>query len=81
MTKSKTKAKHAKRQFSAAAYLGKSGQFTLPLRAYKPGSPMVIPVTVVDVRPSYGRVDVAIEPVNGDGAAWVDSKSVKIEEL
>ena len=28
-------------------------------------------VKVVDVRESYGRIDVMVEPINGVGQAWV----------
>lgn len=33
--------------------------------------------TVTDVREVYGRVDVLIEPVSGQGACWCDYSQVK----
>jgi len=35
-----------------------------------------IDVTVVDIRSSYGRVEFLVEPVHGQGEAWVESKRV-----
>jgi len=37
---------------------------------------MVVDVEVIDVRTQFGRVDVKITPVNGQGFTWVESGTV-----
>jgi len=35
-------------------------------------------VTILDGRMAYGRQDILVEPVEGEGAAWVSAERVKI---
>lgn len=41
---------------------------------------MTFTVTITDVRPRYGVVDVEITPVHGTGKQWVQLTSVELSE-
>lgn len=40
-----------------------------------------VPVSVIDARKCFGRIDLKISPVDGDGAIWVQSDAVDLESL
>jgi hypothetical protein len=40
---------------------------------------MVVDVTIVDARPSFGRIDYLVTPAAGAGEAWVDSTKVELD--
>ena len=37
-----------------------------------------IPVRILDARENFGRVDVLVEPITGEGQAWYSADNVKI---
>lgn len=39
---------------------------------------MRVPVVVRGVRDAFGRVDVRIMPVGGEGEVWVNSRAIKL---
>ena len=40
---------------------------------------MDFPVTVLDVRRVWNRIDLLIEPIAGKGKSWVDAQTVDIQ--
>jgi len=52
-------------------YIGREGRYTLV-------APLYFDVKVTDVKTSYGRVRVLVEPISGSGEAWVDLSSVQL---
>lgn len=40
-------------------------------------APLSVPVTVIDARTHWGRVDVLVTPVGGTGEAWVSAERLK----
>ena len=54
-----------------AAMIGKKATLTTP-------EGLKIPVRVLDVRSTYGRQEVLVEPVTGTGKAWVGVKRVNL---
>jgi hypothetical protein len=55
-----------------ARYIGKNAVVLTGL-----GS-IIIPVTITDVRVLFGRVDLLIEPQDGEGHAWVERDRLTI---
>ena len=55
-----------------SAMLGQVGQ----LRTYTEG--LLVPVSVIDARVSWGAVQVQVTPVGGAGTTWVDKGRVKL---
>lgn len=45
-----------------AALIGKRGLLRV--------GPLLVPVTIKNVRQRWGRIDVLVSPVNGKGRAW-----------
>ena len=37
-----------------------------------------IPVRILDARENFGRVDVLVEPITGEGQAWYSADNVKL---
>jgi hypothetical protein len=54
------------------ALIGQEGRYQI--------GALVFPVVVLDVRHNFGRVDYHIAPVGGQGAAWVQSSGVVLEQ-
>lgn len=67
-----------------ASYKGLVGEMSIDLGAQSrkrrelPPQPITVAVRVVDAREIYGRVDLLIEPVYGNGRAWVNSTRVEL---
>ena len=51
-------------------YVGKRGQYLHKGLRW--------PVDILDSRARYGRIDVLITPIGGEGSIWVDCDSVKV---
>lgn len=56
---------------------GKEAKFTVPLRYYFGQQKFKVRVKVVEVRKNCGRTDVQVEPVAGEGKAWVKNSSLE----
>ena len=52
---------------------------TVPVRRGMMGT-VEIEVRIIDARDSYGRTDLLIRPVAGDGEAWVSADRVKVRK-
>lgn len=69
----------------ASSYIGRTG--TLHLNGSgRPGwmqtpDKMAVKVKVLDAREAFGRVDLFVQPVAGEGAAWVEARRVTLEEV
>jgi hypothetical protein len=62
------------------ALVGKRGTLTVVPNPKAPENVMHVEVRIVEAYPSYGRVDVLVEPVKGSGAVRVMLKSVKLNK-
>lgn len=60
----------------AADYVGKQAMFIVPVRN-EGDTVMRVKVKVLEKREKFGRTDLKIEPVAGDGTAWVQSKHLE----
>ena len=60
-------------------HIGKRGTFNIPLKGAEPCG-FIVPIRVLDTRVVCNRVDVKVEPVGGEGAAWLKLANVKLEE-
>lgn len=50
-------------------------------RLYMPAKTwLLIPVKIVDARSAYGRQDVQITPIGGQGTAWISIENVELQE-
>jgi hypothetical protein len=54
-----------------AKFIGKTGLWRVG------GGGILVAVSVKDVRKNYGRIDLLIKPLSGQGETWVDSESVE----
>ena len=52
--------------------IGRTGRYLIGSASY--------PVTIIDARELFGRVDVCITPINGEGEQWVTRSAVRITE-
>lgn len=41
---------------------------------------MKFPVRILDARKVWGRVDVLVEPVGGEGSKWVEKSAISVKE-
>lgn len=39
-----------------------------------------VPFQVLDVRKVYNRIDLLVQPINGQGQAWISADRAKLEE-
>mgnify|MGYP001585150853 CR=1 FL=1 len=64
------------------AHLGKVGTLRLWHDTMELGSSSVfcIPVTVIDVRYVFGRLDFLVTPTVGSGQQWVEARRVQLPE-
>ena len=69
MTK-KTKA------LTAADVVGKTAKFIVPVRDHS-SKGFRVDVKIMDLRNGFGRQDLQVQPVAGDGEAWVSKDSVE----
>lgn len=44
-------------------------------------SALAFRVIVTDVRQSFGRTDLQLKPVVGEGSAWISSENVKLDNV
>ena len=42
------------------------------------GATLGFPVKITDARESFGRLDVLVTPLDGEGEAWVSAERVKV---
>lgn len=63
----------------SAAELGKYVGAVGLLDLTASGVPFSVPVSVVDARRVFGRLDFLAEPVGGRGRAWVAADRVRLE--
>ncbi len=62
-----------------ATYIGKRGLLRIwQTPALAASAAIHVPVTVLDARRNYGRVDLLVSPVDGEGETWVQSERVKL---
>ena len=54
-----------------------TGTLTVPAGRYAKDE-LTIPVRILDTREAYGRTNVLVEPVGGQGRAWVSGDRVKV---
>lgn len=65
-----------KTPLTAADVVGKTAKFIVPVRDQSCKG-FRVNVKIIGLRNSFGRQDVAIQPVAGDGQAWVSTESVE----
>jgi hypothetical protein len=64
---------HSVRASEGAELIGKQGLVDSHER-HLPGVRVL--VCVLDARAAYGRIDLQVEPIGGDGTAWIDSRRI-----
>jgi hypothetical protein len=57
-----------------AAYLDRKGIWSSPT------GDMKVPVTTIDARHLFGRIELKISPIGGSGSTWVNQGNVELEE-
>ena len=55
--------------------LDKEGTLSIPTSS---GDTLTIGVRILDARENFGRVDVLVEPITGEGQAWYSADNVKL---
>ena len=50
--------------------IGRTGRYLINAASF--------PVTIIDAREHFGRIDIEIEPIGGSGAIWVERSSVRL---
>ncbi len=55
---------------SLSPLIGRTGRYLIGAASF--------PVTIIDARELFGRIDVQIEPIGGSGAAWVERSAITL---
>lgn len=62
-----------------ARFIGKEGLARLVASTNGKGS-VLVPVKVKDARSVFGRVDVLVSPIGGEGELWMDAERLTLSE-
>lgn len=60
------------------AHIGRTGLWYAPQPALRDG--LRFRVTVIDARQVFGRLDYRIQPIAGQGAAWIEARTVTLDQ-
>lgn len=62
-----------------ARFIGKEGKARL-VASHASSGVLKVPVKVKDARSMFGRVDLLVTPVGGEGEVWMDAAGVTLSE-